>query len=146
LLDAALELARHCDIGFHLFDRIYGTRIVLATDAEAALAELQEADAAVRGPFETCPGCRITLAVPATIAAARAGELDLAGEWEHQTDWLARIVMRLPAWYAALEEARGHVAKAAGDQHAAASHFARAADTFRRAEHPIDAQRCSELA
>lgn len=146
LLEVALELARHCDIGFHLLDRIYGTRIVLAADPEAAHAELQEAQDAVRGPYETCPGCRITFAVPAAIAAARAGELDLATDWERKTEWLADIVMRLPAWYAAHQEVRGHLARAAGDGSGAAQSFARAAEAFRRAEHPIDAHRCRELA
>ena len=49
---------------------------------------MEDAEASVRGPLETCPGCRITFAVPAAIAAARAGELDLAEEHEAQ--------MRLP--------------------------------------------------
>jgi hypothetical protein len=148
LLDAALDLARHCDIGFHLLDRIYGTRIVLAggTDPDAALAELQEAEHAVRGPYETCPGCRITFAVPAAVAAARGGELDLATSWERKTEFLADIVMRLPAWYAAHEEVRGHIAKASGDSSTAARSFARAASAFQNAEHPIDAYRCRELA
>jgi len=145
LLDAALDVARHSDIGFHLLDRIYGTRIVLAVDPDAALAEVQEAEQAVRGPYETAPGCRITFAVPATVAAARVGELDLATSWERTTEFLAHVVMKLPAWYAAHEEVRGHIAKAAGDTRAAATCFARAEDAFRRAEHPIDAHRCREL-
>ena len=78
LLDEALAVARESDIGFHLLDRIYGTKITAAADPAAALAALDEAEAAVRGPLETCPGCRITLTVPAAIAAARAGDLDRA--------------------------------------------------------------------
>ena len=72
LLDEALDLARQTDMGFHLLDRIYGTRIALAADPHAALSALEHAQQAVRGPLETCPGCRITFAVPAAIAAARA--------------------------------------------------------------------------
>ena len=97
LIHAALDVARDSDIGFHLLERIYGTRIALATDPDAALAEVFEAQDAVRGPLETCPGCRITFAVPATIAAARAGELDLAADYDQKTEWLAQVVMRLPA-------------------------------------------------
>ena len=78
LLDEALAVARESDVGFHLLDRIYGARITAAADPAAALARLDEAELAVRGPLETCPGCRITLAVPAAIAAARAGDLDRA--------------------------------------------------------------------
>src|SRR5690606_9763783 len=63
----------------HLLDRIYGTRVALAlaSDPDAALAEVHEAEEAVRGPLETCPGCRITFAVPAAVAAARARDIDL---------------------------------------------------------------------
>ena len=102
-LDDALDIARQSDIGFHLLDRIYGTRIAFARDPDAGLAALEDGEAAVRGPLETCPGCRITFAMPAVIAAARARELDLAARYEGAADYLANVVMRLPAWDAALE-------------------------------------------
>ncbi len=147
LLDQALDLARQTDIGFHLLDRIYGTRIQLAPDPTAALHALEEAREAVRGPLETCPGCRITFAMPAAIAAARAKRLDLAGEYEAQSSYLAQVVMRLPAWYAAQDEVAGHLALARGEGDAvAASRFTAAAARFREAGHPIDAQRCAGLA
>jgi hypothetical protein len=101
----------------------------------------------VRGPLETCPGCRITFAVPAAIAAARAGELDLADKHEEQCAYLANVVMRLPAWYAAHEEVRGHIAAArtpGADE--VVSQFSAAAARFRQAGHPLDAQRCEQLA
>jgi DNA-binding SARP family transcriptional activator/tetratricopeptide (TPR) repeat protein len=147
LLDEALDLARQTDIGFHLLDRIYGTRITLGADPDEALAALEEAQDAVRGNLETCPGCRITFAVPAAIAAARAGRLDLADRYEPAVEYLANVVMRLPAWYAALEEVRGHLALARGQgRHAAAAHFAAAARRFRDAGHPLDAVRCEAAA
>jgi DNA-binding SARP family transcriptional activator/tetratricopeptide (TPR) repeat protein len=68
LVDEALDLARQTDIGFHLLDRIYGTRIALyADDPAAALHVMHDAAESVRGPLETCPGCRITFAVPAAL-------------------------------------------------------------------------------
>jgi hypothetical protein len=91
---------------------------------------LEEAEAAVRGPVETCPGCRITLAVPAAIAAARAGDLERAAQWEQAAEFLATVVMRLPAWYAALDEVRGHCAQARSDAVAACDHFRTAAAGF----------------
>ena len=113
LVDEALDLARQTDIGFHLLDRIYGTRIALhGDDPAAALHVMHDAAASVRGPLETCPGCRITFAVPAAIAAARAGELALAEQHEEQCAYLADVVMRLPAWHAAHDEVRGHIAAA----------------------------------
>ncbi|WP_372825515.1 AAA family ATPase [Polaromonas sp.] len=145
LLDEALDVARQSDVGFHLLDRIYGTRIAIASDPDRALGVVEEAAAAVRGPLETCPGCRITFAIPATIAAARARELDLAASHEQQSDYLANVVMRLPAWHAALHEARAHIALAAGEAEAARGGFQHAARGFRAAGHPLDEARCSAL-
>jgi DNA-binding SARP family transcriptional activator len=148
LLDETLDLARQTDIGFHLLDRIYGTRIALhADDPVAALHVMHDAAASVRGPLETCPGCRITFAVPAAIAAARAGEVAEAERYEEQCTYLANVVMRLPAWHAAHDEVRGHLAAAKGaaaDE--TASYFAAAAARFRGAGQPIDAARCERLA
>jgi DNA-binding SARP family transcriptional activator len=143
LIDEALDVARQTDIGFHLLDRIYGTRINLhADDPDTALHVMEDADVSVRGPLETCPGCRITFAVPAAIAAARAGELALAEKHEAQCAYLANVVMRLPAWYAAHDEVRGHIAAARGTAEEALTRFAAAAARFREAGHPIDAERC----
>jgi len=125
-----------------LFDRVYGTRMELAREPEAALAALEDAEDAVRGPLETCPGCRITFAVPAAIAATRARRLDLAVKYEQAAELLARFVMRLPAWDAAVAEVRAHIARASADEKRAAAHFAAAAEQFRRAGQPLDAARC----
>ena len=147
VLDEALDVARQTDVGFHLLDRIYGTRIQLAGSPTAALHALEDAREAVHGPLETCPGCRITFAVPAAIAAARAKRLDLAETYETQTAYLANVVMRLPAWYAAHDEVRGHLAAARGEgADVAAARFAAAAARFREAGHVIEAARCSRLA
>ena len=148
LIDEALDVARQTDIGFHLLDRIYGTRIQLHhDDPAAALRVMEDASESVRGPLETCPGCRITFAVPAAIAAARAGELDLAEQHETQCAYLANVVMRLPAWYAAHEEVRGHIAAARNPRgEAAVTRLAAAATGFRQAGQPLDAQRCERLA
>jgi DNA-binding SARP family transcriptional activator len=148
LVDEALDLARQTDIGFHLLDRIYGTRINLHQDDPAtAVHVMHDASESVRGPLETCPGCRITFAVPAAIAAARAGELALADQHEAQCAYLANVVMRLPAWYAAHEEVRGHIAASrAPRSEGALTLFAAAAARFRQAGQPLDALRCERLA
>lgn len=148
LIDEALDLARQTDIGFHLLDRIYGTRIALyADDRSAALNVMEDAAESVRGPLETCPGCRITFAVPAAIAAARAGEIALAEAHEAQCAYLANVVMRLPAWYAAHDEVRGHIAVARQAPVAeTGAHFAAAAARFGSAGQSIDAARCYRLA
>lgn len=148
LIDEALDVARQTDIGFHLMDRIYGTRINLhRDDPAAALYVMEDASESVRGPLETCPGCRITFAVPAAIAAARAGELDLADQHEEQCAYLANVVMRLPAWYAAHEEVKGHIAAARTPRtDEAVRQFTEAAARFRQAGQPLDALRCERLA
>ena len=109
-LDEALAIARESDVGFHLFDRIYGTRITLAEDPAAALAALEEAEAAVRGPVETCPGCRITLAVPAAIAAARAGDTARADAWTEASStsraWSCACPPGTPRWRSCTATAR----------------------------------------
>ena len=146
LLEEALAVARDSDVGFHLLDRIYGTRVSAAADPDAGLAALEEAEEAVRGPVETCPTCRITLAVPAAIAAARAGQLDRADEWGAVVEYLVNVVMRLPAWDAAHEEFKGHRARAEGDAAAAQAHFDAASAGFARSGQPLDAARCAALA
>ncbi len=146
LLDDALAVARESDAGFHLFDRIYGARILAAPDPQTALAAVEEAEAAVRGPAETCPGCRITLAVPAAIAAAQARDPDRTTRWAKESEMLASVVMRLPAWDAALEEVKGHQARAGEDPVAAASRFRAAAERFAEAGQPLDKARCAALA
>jgi len=45
LLDEALAIARESDVGFHLLDRIYGTRVAAAPDPASALAALASRDA-----------------------------------------------------------------------------------------------------
>jgi DNA-binding SARP family transcriptional activator len=145
LLDDALAMAQESDVGFHLFDRIYGARITTATEPDAGLVALEDAEASVHGPIETCPGCRITLAVPAAIAAARAGDLGRAAQYEQETEFLAEVVMRLPAWYAALDEVRGHIALAKADIEAGMAHFAKAADAYRIVGQPLDEARCRAL-
>ncbi len=142
LLDESLAVARESDVGFHLFDRIYGARIMLAAEPAEALAAVDEAEDRVRGPLETCPGCRITLAVPAAIALARAGELDRLARYEASCEWLAEVVMQLPAWYAALDEVRGHRCAAQGDVAAARAYIGEALRGFRDAGQPQDVARC----
>ena len=142
LLDEALAVARESEVGFHLLDRIYGTRIAAA----GSLTAVEEAEAAVRGPVETCPGCRITLTVPAAIAAARAADLDRAARYAQAAQTLATGVMRLPGWDAAVAEVNGHLYEASGDRTRAVAQFHAAADGFRACGQPLDQDRCAALA
>ncbi len=146
LADEALTLARTSDIGFHLLDRVYGSRISIASTPEEGLVAVEEAEEAVRGPLETCPGCRIHLAVPAAIASARAGDAARAHRYAQSVDYLADVVMRLPAWFAARQEVRANLAAMAGDETTAHREFCEAAAAFASAGQPVDADRCRALA
>ena len=59
--------------------------------------------------------------------------------WLAASEYLAGVVMKLPAWYAALHEARAHVAMAAGERSAAREHFDAAARGFGTCGQPLDA-------
>ncbi len=146
LLSEALQVARESSVGFHLFDRIYGTAVAAAPDAAAAMAAVDAAELAIHGPAETCPGCRITFVVPAAIAAARAGALDRAASYAATAENLARVVMQLPAWDAAVEEVNGHLGLASGDVTRATQRFRAAAHGFGQAGQPLDQARCAALA
>ena len=146
LLSEALQVAGESSVGFHLFDRIYGTAVAAAPDAAAAMAVVDEAELAIHGPAETCPGCRITFVVPAAIASARAGALDRAASYAATAENLARIVMQLPAWDAAVDEVNGHLALATGDVTRATQRFRAAARRFGQAGQPLDQARCANLA
>ena len=139
----ALAAARDSDLGRHLFDRIYGTRIALSDPGHAASA-IDEAEVSVRGPAETCPACRITLTVPAAIGAARAGDLDRASAYAQESELLAAVVLRLPAWYASVDEVHAHCALARGDHQTARARFGTASEGFRAAGQPLDDARCRE--
>lgn len=138
----ALELARISDIGFHLLDRIYGSLITINDDPDEALSAVEEAEAAVKGPLETCPGCRIHLVVPAAIAAARAGDLPRARRYATDADYLTNVVMRLPGWYAAYDEVLANLALAEGDRIRAGALFRSAVTRYQDIGQIIDADRC----
>ena len=137
----ALAAARESDLGHHLFDRIYGTRIALSAPGRAAAA-IEEAEVSVCGPAETCPACRITLTVPAAIGAARSGDLDRAESYAQASQTLATVMLRQPGWYASVDEVRAHCTLAHGDHDRARERFAKAAEAFRAAGQPLDSARC----
>ena len=63
LLDRALPLARWSVIAKHLLQRIYGTMILAAPDAQAARALVDQAEATL-GETDSCSFCVVMLAVP----------------------------------------------------------------------------------
>jgi hypothetical protein len=145
-LDDALQLARESDVGHHTLDRIYGAMIDAAVDATDALAIIGEAEAAIRGPAETCPTCRIAFVVPAAIGAARAGDLQRARRYARDCEHALAIIALPPAWHAAGAEVQGWLARAERRRVDAGVSFHAAAGGFRACGQPLDAERCRRLA
>jgi DNA-binding SARP family transcriptional activator len=142
----ALLMARESEVGHHTLDRIYGAMVESAVDAPDALACVREAESAIQGPAETCPTCRIAFIVPATIAAARAGDLERADRYARDCERALEVVALPPAWHAAVDEARGWLARAHERPADDAEHyFVKAAEGFGAWGQPLDARRCAAL-
>ena len=140
LLRQALPLARWSVVSMHLLQRMYGAMILAAPGPQAARVTVDEAEAAL-GESDWCPMCTVMFEVPATIACADVGDVPealrhLAAAEESGARWDGE------AWPAAIAEARAHIAKAQGDDDGAQRLWALAAETFERAEQPLDAERC----
>ena len=87
----ALPLARWSPLARHLLQRIYGTLIAAAPDADAALAVVDEAVERLDEPF-ACKFCEVMIAVPASIACVEGRRLDQA------RSWLARATRSAANW------------------------------------------------
>ena len=141
LLQRALPLARWSALSLHLLQRIYGTMILAAGDAESARSVVDRAESAL-GTDDRCLFCNVMLTVPAAIASARVGDLD--GARRHLAE--AEASVRLwdsTSWDAAVREAHAHLAYAEGEPDRAAACFAEAAQLFAEAGQPLDAKRCT---
>ena len=144
LLRRALPLARWSPLARHLLQRIYGTLIAAAPDADAALAVVDEAAGTLDEPF-ACMFCQVMIAVPASIACVEGGRLDEARSWLAQAERSA-AAWQGTAWQGAVAEARAHLARAEGDDAAAGRLLAGAVELFTIAGQPLDAQRCLDAA
>ncbi len=144
LLRRALPLARWSPLARHLLQRIYGTLIAAAPDADAALVVVDEAAGTLDEPL-ACIFCQVMIAVPASIACVEGGRLDEARAWLAQAERSA-AAWQGTAWQGAVAEARAHLARAEGDDTAAGRLLARAVELFTIAGQPLDAQRCLDAA
>ena len=139
-----LPLARWSPLARHLLQRIYGTLISAAPDADAALAVVDEAVERLDESF-SCIFCQVMIAVPASIACTEGGRLDQARSWLIQAQRSA-ATWQGTAWQGAVAEARAHLARAEGDRSVASRLLAEAATLFQLAGQPLDAQRCLDAA
>ena len=145
LLRRALPLARWSVLAMHLLQRVYGTMIAAADDADAARAVVDAAEATL-ATTDNCGFCSIMFDVPATIACAVVGDLAEARRHLARAEKSASL-WEGTAWQAATLEARAHVVQAEGDTAEADRCLARAADLFEESAQPLDAARVrAELA
>ena len=145
LLRRALPLARWSVLANHLLQRVYGTMIAAAEDADAARAVVDAAEATL-ATADNCAFCSIMFDVPATIACAAVGDLAEARRHLRRAEKSAPL-WEGTSWQAATLEARAHVWRAEGDADEANRFLARAADLFEEASQPLDAVRVrAELA
>ncbi len=140
LLERALPLARWSVIAKHLLQRIYGTMILAAPDADSARALVDQAEATL-GTADACSFCVVMLAVPSAIACADVGDVDAA---RHYAAVAERSADRWPgtAWSAAVSEVKAHIAHAESRGRESAELLREAASGFERAGQPGDAARC----
>jgi hypothetical protein len=140
LLLRALPLARWSPIGLHLLQRIYGSMIAAAADAEAARAVVDRA-AATLATEDACHFCTIMLDLPAARACIDTGELDLAAKYLASAETSAQL-WDGTSWQAALLEVRAHLARAEARTSEARQMLTDAANLFEAAGQPLDAARC----
>jgi tetratricopeptide (TPR) repeat protein len=140
LLDEALLLARWSTIGMHLLQRIFGTLIVSAPDAESARIMVDRAESTMGEP-DQCWFCTVMLAVPAAVACARVGDLEDAHRFLTSAE---RSVSHWAesSWHAAVLEAQATVALAEGDADRCRTLSREAADAYSAVGHADDAARC----
>ncbi len=134
------SLARWSPIGLHLLQRIYGSMIVAAPDAEAARAVVDRAEATLATEDE-CHFCTIMLDLPAARACIDTGELDLAAKYLSSAETSAQL-WEGTSWQAALLEVRAHLARAEARTSEARQMLTDAANLFDAAGQPLDAARC----
>jgi DNA-binding SARP family transcriptional activator/tetratricopeptide (TPR) repeat protein len=144
LLRRALPLARWSPIAAHLLQRIHGTTIAAADTPADAHAAAEQAEAIV-GPGDHCSLCQVMVSVPAAIACADAGDVEAAQRHLEEAERSASLWAGT-AWQGAVREARGHLARAQGDQAGWHRLLAGAAECFDVAGQPLDAARCRAAA
>jgi len=143
LLARALPLGRFTVIGMHLLQRVYGSMIAAAPDAEAARSVVERAEATL-GETDQCPFCAVMLAAPAAAACADVGDLADARRWLAAAE-VSAARWEGSAWAAAVEEARAHVAAAEGRPADAAASVDRARRLYAEAGQPLHAARVAAL-
>jgi tetratricopeptide (TPR) repeat protein len=140
ILQRALPLARWSSIGLHLLQRIYGTMIRAAPDAESALAVVDRAESTLANE-DDCLFCTIMLDVPAAQACAEVGDLERAAAYLASAEESATL-WEGTSWQAGILEVKGHLARVQGEAEDAQRLLDEAATLFELSGQPLDTERC----
>jgi DNA-binding SARP family transcriptional activator len=141
LLGDALIIARWSPMSGHLMPLGYAA-LLRATDAPAlGLERLADGGAYLREQQRVCAYCGMAFHVAAAIAAARAEQLDQAAMALARAEATVRLWRGGGPWPAALDEARGEIARAGGDTVEARARLTAAAEAFARGGRTLDSGR-----
>ncbi|HEX5018587.1 MAG TPA: BREX system ATP-binding domain-containing protein [Actinomycetes bacterium] len=140
LLNRALPLARWSPIASHLLQRIYGTMILAARDAESAFSVVERAESTLANE-DDCMLCTIMLDLPAARASADVGDHDRARAYLASAE-VSADRWQGTAWHAGVVEIKGHLALSQGRNEEARRLFGEAAGIFESSGQPLDADRC----
>ena len=139
LLAEALVISRWSPLSGHLQPLAYASLLRATEDGDLCHERLEDAEAHLRGEL-VCAYCGMTFRVAAAIAAARAGELDRSATLFALAEATAAL-WRSGPWPAALDEVRGELAGARGDEAEARARLQAARAGFAAQGRLLDARR-----
>jgi ATP/maltotriose-dependent transcriptional regulator MalT len=140
LLTDALVISRWSPMSGHLLPLGYAALLRWSDDPDVGGQRLEDAGAYLRSEELVCAYCGMAFRVAAAIAAARSEQLDQAAVFLAEAEASAGMWRGGP-WPAALDEARGELAHAAGDQAEARARLTAASSVFAREGRQLDARR-----
>jgi ATP/maltotriose-dependent transcriptional regulator MalT len=140
LLADALVISRWSPLSGHLLPLGYAALLRGSDDPELGRRRLEDAGAYLRSEELVCAYCGMAFRVAAAIASARAGQPEQAAAFLSEAEATARMWRGGP-WPAALDEARGELAWAAGNHTEARALLQAARDAFARDGRRLDSSR-----
>src|SRR5262249_46093401 len=139
-LGDALVISRWSPMSDHLLPLGYAALLQANADPILELERLDDAEAYLRDQEFVCGSCGVVFGVAASVAAARAGEVERAQGLLARAEAGAALWRGGP-WPAAVDEARGELALASGDQATAGTRLHAARDAFAGDGRRFDADR-----
>lgn len=140
LLADALVISRWSPMSGHLLPLGYAALLKGSDDPELGGQRLEDAGAYLRSEELICTYCGMAFRVAAAIAAARVEQLEQAAVFLSEAVATAALWRGGP-WPAALDEARGELAWASGDEAEARTRLRAAGEAFAREGRRLDASR-----